>query len=189
MAIVALLGISMQMPGDGYHILVPGVGFDSVQVRKTTREDIIRLYGSNFKADTFYTKEPVEHRIIDHDTGAYIKVDTIKTLYSIRMNYVGQGMQFYFFPNQSTIFNIAVVPPFKGKTKLGIRLNKSTFNDVLKAYGKVDWLEAGDNTFLDYNGIIFKTKIDTTIKMDAANLKRKVTEICIDTVNNTDMKE
>lgn len=120
-------------------VVKEGVGFDGIVVGKSTRADIIKKYGKNFK-----TK----------DYGKY----------STQMIYPG-GMSFYYCQSdkRQQIFDIELRAPFKAKTSKGIVLSQSTLADVYKIYGKSkDGLEYRGVSFFyaKYRGKNVVTVID-----------------------------
>jgi hypothetical protein len=157
---------------DDYHILIPGVGYDNFQLGKTTLKDIENLNGKDYILDTFYRKS--------------IKDTTNKTqgeIYSIGACYDSLGVRYFFFPGDSVIFSIIMRPPFKCKTKEGIKLNESTFNDIIKCYGDTVWGFAKGRMTKSYEGIWFTQSTNCTYESSdlekEACLSNKVVEISI----------
>ena len=89
-----------------------GVGVDGIRVGRSTRSDVIRKYGRNF-------------RTLKHGS------------YSYQLKYKN-GMSFYYCQNdkQQEIFVIELRAPARIKTAKGIILSKSSVGDVKKKYGK-----------------------------------------------------
>ncbi|MCB1025023.1 MAG: hypothetical protein KDB79_11560 [Acidobacteria bacterium] len=96
----------------GLKIVKEGVGFDGLRVGRSTRSDIIRKYGRDFR---------------------FLK----NGKYSYQMKYKN-GLSFYYCQSDKVqqIFDIEIRAPFKAKTSKGITLSKSTVSDVRRIYGK-----------------------------------------------------
>jgi len=180
----------------GFTMLIPGIGFDDVKVGQTTREEIIKKYGEGFKIDTFYSVDsPTQY-------GRTIIVKGVhsKRIYSIRLSYDILGLSFYFRPHDDFIFEIDAQYPCQAKTKEGIILNKSSFSDVNKIYGVLDWsfMEEGKSLYdmaLDYDslGIEFSQAFNGDLPVSDDKLKpylhNKITVIKIVPVELDDSGE
>jgi hypothetical protein len=114
MMILLLAGFTLtaEAQKSSYKIARAGVGFDGLKIGKSTRSDVIRKYGKNFKT-------------VKHGT------------YSTQMKY-RNGMSFYYCQKdkRQQIFDIELRSPAKVKTAKGIVLNKSLVSDARKKYGK-----------------------------------------------------
>jgi hypothetical protein len=164
------------------HIVIPGKGFDKVEIERTTLGDLIEYFGNNFSVDTFYVHPIFTSSCLDPDT-------TIsKDIYSIKIAYDSLGTAFFFKPNKPSIFSILIYSPFKGKTDHGIKLNTSTFKDVETKYGATSWSFSGDNIMKEYNGITFLNKGFDGMMMSESELIKcldfKVTEISINKIKD-----
>lgn len=159
---------------DEYHILIPGVGYDNFQLGKTTLEDIVNENGKDFRLDTFYRKTDRNSPDNTKDKGE---------IYSFGACYDNLGVRYFFYPNDSVIFSIILRPPFKGKTKEGIKLNESTFKDIVACYGDTLWAFSKGRMTKDYSGIWFTQKSNCTYESSdqekEACLLNKVVEISI----------
>lgn len=104
-----------------------GVGIEGVVVGRSTKEDIEKKFGKNYKW--------IENK-----------------KYSYQMTYADKGLSFYICQSDTKkqIFVIEIKQPYKGKTKRGITLGQSTLEDVYKLYGKN---KTKDD--LEYRGIGF----------------------------------
>lgn len=130
---------------DKIHILKAGIGFDSIRIGITTREDLVKYYGKWTKADTFYV-----YPITCSDS-------LQRVIYSFGFSYSNLGLTFYFRPYKNHLSSIWVYSPFKAKTKEGIVLNESTFDSVLKIYGDQGWEFIGEEKILrEYDGMKFE---------------------------------
>lgn len=172
-----------------FHILTPGIGYDSVKIGETTLKDIVNIYGKDFKTDTFYTT-------IYSDETELIPMAT--EIYSIEISYDSIGVGFYFHPKQEAISSISVYAPFKAKTKEGIILNQSTFNDIVNIYGEQEWIfsvsekneknNVAEKMKKEYNGITFSQEFGKTLPVSKRKLlpylNNKVTSISISQKNN-----
>ena len=89
-----------------------GVGVEGIRVGKSTRSDVIRRFGKNFK-------------IIKNGS------------YSTQLKYKN-GLSFYFCQSdkKQQIFDIEMRAPYRAKTSKGIELSKSTISDIRRIYGK-----------------------------------------------------
>ncbi len=111
--LVVILAISFTaLAQQGYKTATAGVGVEGIRVGKSTRSDVIRKFGKNFK--------------------------TIRNgNYSYQMKYKN-GISFYYCQSDRVqqIFDIEMRAPYRVKTKKGIVLSRSTVRDVKKKYGK-----------------------------------------------------
>jgi hypothetical protein len=139
-----LLSCDEKKANDDYHILIPGVGYDNFKLGETTLNDIVKENGNNYRLDTFYRKS-------SRDT---INIKQ-KEIYSFGACYDSIGARFFFYPGDSVVFSIILRPPFKCKTKEGIMLNESTFEDIVKCYGETQWGFAKGSMTKSYDGIWF----------------------------------
>src|SRR5688572_14850085 len=133
------------------YTLVPGIGFNDFKIGKTTFEDIINKIGSNYHIDTFYVESTftlVDDSLDNNDKNSDI--------YSIGIFYDSLGISFYKYINKKTIFSIYLVSPASAITDKGIKLNTSTFNDLITIYGQTDWSYTKNKIFKEYNGIRFE---------------------------------
>lgn len=114
MLILLLAGFTLtaEAQKSSYKIAKAGVGIDGLKIGKSTRADVIRKYGRNFKT-------------IKHGS------------YSAQMKY-RNGMSFYYCQKdrRQQVFDIELRSPAKVKTAKGIVLNKSLVSDLRKKYGK-----------------------------------------------------
>lgn len=109
--LICLTGIGQMGQSSRAGYITEGVGVESIVVGKSTKEDILKKYGSDFK-------------IVKHNE------------YSLEIVYEKIGLSFYYCqqdPN-AEIFVIEVEPPYRGRTSKGIVMGKSTREDVVKAY-------------------------------------------------------
>jgi hypothetical protein len=83
---IFLLGSCKNGGKDKEYILIPGVGFNSISLGKSTSDDIIKHLGTDFSIDTFYWRPPFKKEIL-----------------SIGINYVDLGITFYFAPNEKYV--------------------------------------------------------------------------------------
>ncbi|MGI8670841.1 MAG: hypothetical protein ACR2J3_13505 [Aridibacter sp.] len=104
--------ISAVQAQKSYKTVKAGVGIDGLRVGKSTRADVIRKYGRNFKTEK-YGK------------------------YSVQMVY-SNGLSFYYCQKdrRQEIFVIEMRSPARVKTVKGIILSKSNIGEVRKKYGK-----------------------------------------------------
>lgn len=111
-----LVGLSwitaVEAQKSSYKIATAGVGFDGIRIGKSTRADVIKKFGKNYKT--------VKH-------GSY----------STQLKYTN-GMSFYYCQKdkKQQIFDIELRSPAKVKTAKGIILGKSTVSEAKKKYGK-----------------------------------------------------
>lgn len=96
----------------GLKVVKEGVGFDGITVGRSTRADVIKKYGKNYKTKNFGK-------------------------YSTQLIYPG-GISFYYCQSdkRQQIFDIELRAPFKAKTSKGIVLSQSTLQDIYRIYGK-----------------------------------------------------
>ncbi len=108
----SVLVAAQKSPNSAYKVAKAGVGFDGLRIGKSTRSDVIRKYGRNFRTNR-------------HGR------------YSVQMIYPG-GMSFYYCrkDRQQEVFDIELRAPARVKTANGIVLSKSTIAEVKKIYGK-----------------------------------------------------
>lgn len=156
--------LSLSFLDETLQVLIPGVGIENyVTIDASTKTEIKTKFGSDFKE--------VEHYTTQIGTGN-------KTLYSTELQYKHQGVSFYFRPGSDTVFALRARSPYKCKTGKGIVLGTSTMQDVQDAYGKTEWIFAGDLMFLEYPGIAFyvpfKGKFPVSETVQQAALKKKV---------------
>lgn len=154
---------------DTQDLLIPGVGIENyVTVNATTKNAILVKYGKGGTEQKHYSTQA--------GTGT-------KTLFSTELVYKQQGISFYFHPSSDTVFCIKARVPYKAKTEKGIVLGVSTMQDVVNAYGKTDWVFAGDEMLLEYPGIDFrvpfKGEFPVPQKVQDEALSKKVAVISI----------
>lgn len=130
------------------YTVTPGKGFDGFVIGETTFEDIITRLGTHYKTDTFYVT-PIGTALSDTLT------HTTK-IYSYSLIYDSLGISFFKRHKQKTIFTIHFQSPASVVTDQGIRLNVSTFSDVIDTYGPTAWSFTYSNTFKEYKGIRFE---------------------------------
>lgn len=128
---------------ESYKIAREGVGIEGIIVGKSTKQDVIKKFGKDYKW--------IVHR-----------------KYSYQMAYPN-GLSFYICQSdkKQQIFDIEINLPYKAKTSRGVILNKSTVEDVYKIYGKPSGSASSES--LEYKGVNFsytkrgKDKVITTI--------------------------
>ena len=96
----------------GYKIAREGVGVEGIAVGKSTRRDVEKKFGKNYKWEK-------------------------NGKYSFQMTY-NNGLSFYLCQTdkKQEIFDIEIRPPYKVQTSKGIILRESTLEDINKIYGK-----------------------------------------------------
>lgn len=138
--------VSCNETNKDFHLITPEKGFDNVIIDKTSLNDIIQLYGKDYKADTFYNSPTRE-------------------IYSIKYTYNKLGLSFFFKPYKKTVFAIDCKLPFKVRTENSIYLDSRTFKDVEKVYGEKNWSIAGNTLSKRYNGIEFEIEYEGVIPL------------------------
>jgi len=125
-----------------FTLVIPGQGFNNIQIEKTTFPEIKKIYGDE------YTK-------ITHGT------------YSVEITYEKLGLAFFYCQSDKTetIFTIVISEPFLAKTDKGIYLNYSSMTDVIKLYGKANWTTSNGSKIWsnDYEGISFHVEKDSKL--------------------------
>jgi hypothetical protein len=116
----------------GYKLIVPGIGFDSVEVGKTSFENIVSKFGKTYEK-------------INHNK------------YSTEIFYKDLGLSFYFYYKKKLgkVFCIHLSAPFKGVTSKGIVVNESEMRDVIKFYGPPHYFSTDTNSWNEYDGVKF----------------------------------
>jgi hypothetical protein len=111
-------------------VVKEGSGFDGIVVGRSTRADVIKKFGKNYKTKNFGK-------------------------YSTQLIYPG-GMSFYYCQSdkRQQIFDIELRAPFKAKTGKGITLSQSTLQDIYRIYGKKP-LQSNGLPDLEYRGVSF----------------------------------
>lgn len=117
---------------DGY--VVAGERFDGITIGTSTADDVISLYGKDYK-------------LIDHKG------------YSFEMIYKDLGLGFYYCQGdpKKQIFVVEIEPPSRAVTDKGIILGLSTIGDVFNLYGKTSRSSQG----YQYPGINFDFEVET----------------------------
>ncbi len=112
--------------------ITAGKNVGNIVLGKSTKADIIREYGSNFKR-------------IDHKK------------YSTQLIYKHLGLSVYWYQKDTSkkIFSIHIEPPFKAVTKKGITLGKSRLKDVFRTYGSRKATNTNSHQYYTYPGITF----------------------------------
>lgn len=112
--------------------ITAGKSVGNIVLGKSTKADIIREYGSNFKQ-------------IDHKK------------YSSQLIYKHLGLSVYWYQKDTSkkVFSIHIEPPFKAVTKKGITLGKSRLKDVFRAYGSRKATYTKSHQYYTYPGITF----------------------------------
>ncbi len=113
-----------------------GESLDSINIGKSTMDDVIAFYGADYK-------------IITHGK------------YSYEMVYKKLGLSFYSCQNDPNkeIFTIDIQAPFKATTAKGIVLGESTFEDIFRAYGK--WEKNSMGFEYEKEGLYFNYEEET----------------------------
>jgi hypothetical protein len=144
---------------NGYKLIIPGKGFDSFEIGKTSFEEVVNKLGNNFE-----------------------RIDHIK--YSSEIYYKELGVSFFFYYKKNleksgNIFSINLKEPFKGVTSFGIELNNSIIKDVFKLHGEdFQYLRTDTQDWLEYKGIKFYFNRHENIG-NAKNSTRKIIEISV----------
>ena len=119
-------------------VVKEGVGFGGLVVGRSTRADVVKKYGKDYKW--------IAHK-----------------KYSYQMAYPKLGLSFYICQSdkREQIFDIEIRAPFEARTSKGIILGKSTLDDIYKLYGK-------SKDGLEYRGVnffyaVFKGKKTVTV--------------------------
>ncbi len=112
-------------PAEKIKIVKEGVGFDGLTVGKSTRADVVKKYGKDYKW--------IAHK-----------------KYSYQMAYPKLGLSFYICQSdkKQQIFDIEIRAPFAARTSRGVVLGKSTVDDIYKLYGR-------SKDGLEYRGVSF----------------------------------
>jgi hypothetical protein len=141
--ILAILVFSSFTPVKAQETALEGIGIDGIKVGRTTKKDVIRKFGKDYKSVT-------------HDD------------YSEQLIYEKSGISVYYCQSDEsqTIFAIQLRKPFNAVTSKGIVLEKSTVADVKRLYGKPAENE-GAALWLTYKGIDFRS---VDLKTDEAVL-------------------
>lgn len=160
------------------HIIYPGVGFDNIQIDKSTLKDVIKYYGNNYTVDTHYFKPWTKTSYSDTTNGPPVRD------YNVEIAYKHLGLSFYFEGESETVFSICFSALAKAITDKGIIVNKSTFQEVVDAYGDEDWSFSSGRVRKNYaSGIVFssfyKGILPTTLEKLRPYLCKKVSEISI----------
>ncbi len=164
---IALGLVSMTLIEETPTRIIPGIGIEGyVTVNATTLTSIKTKFGSD------YTE--IKH---------YLTLSGSKSLYSVEHFYKKQGIAFYYWANKDTVFAIHFFPAYKGKTDKNIVCGVSTMQDVVDAYGKVEWAFTDTEMSLDYDGIEFIVPFSGTFPVteavENAALTKKVAEISV----------
>ena len=131
---------------------MPGIGFGTFKIGKTTFGQVINNFGNNYSIDTFYVKSFSD--LFSEDT---ISLTTQKKdIYSYRLYYASLGVSFFKYKDSKKIFSIYFQNPALAITDLGIKLNVDNFNEVIKKYGQTNWSYTTHKIFKEYNGIRFE---------------------------------
>ena len=110
---------------ESYKIAREGVGIEGIAVGRSTKRDVEKKFGKNYKWET-------------------------NGKYSFQMTYKNKGLSFYICQTdkKQQVFDIEMRSPYKVKTSKGIILRESTLENVNKIYGKA-------KTGLRYRGVEF----------------------------------
>ncbi len=143
--------------GQDSFLVVPGQSFGNLEINKSSIQDIENIFGKDYKLKKkIYT---------EHFVGkGYLEV----TRYDL--TYKKKGLSFTLLKREDEakeVLNTVIISsPVKAYTSKGIVLGKSTFQDVVSAYGKADWSYSNENKRVSkiYDGIIFGSSIKEKIK-------------------------
>lgn len=120
-------------------LLVPGKGIENeVTVDRTTKQEIVALYGEKHETKEYYT-----------GTGESRK------LYSVKQSYKKKGLDFYYWPQNDTVFCVYTYAASKSVTDKGIAVGKSTMKEVKNLYGEAEWIYTTNTMMLEYDGVTF----------------------------------
>ena len=141
--------VSFAQSSEGF--ITEGVSIDDILIGKSTMDDVINIYGNDYK-------------FITHKK------------YSYEMNYKNLGISFYTCqadPNKE-IFSIHIQSPFKAITAKGIVLGESTLADILRTYG--EWNESSSGFEYEKEGVYFHYEEETIENEPEKNEKKSDSE-------------
>ncbi|MDQ3109842.1 MAG: hypothetical protein M3R17_08095 [Bacteroidota bacterium] len=142
--VVAFGILSVSFIEDGLKKLIPGKGIaGELVIGETTRAEIEKKYGSDFKELTYYTKKNQD-----------------SVLYSTALYFEKQGLKFYYQPASTGLSSALFYKNFPAVSDKGIRAGISTMKEVIAAYGESEWYTSGRTMFLEYDGIEFHIPFD-----------------------------
>ena len=112
LAILIICLVSASARAQKLNIIREGVGVEGITVGKSTKKDVEKRLGKNYKW-------------------------IANGKYSYQMIYPN-GLSFYFCQTEKNaqVFDIEIRSPYRAKTSRGITLRKSTLEDVYKIYGR-----------------------------------------------------
>ena len=116
------------------NIIAPGTGIKTIEIGKSTAQDVATTYGENYK--------------LEENNG-----------YSNQLTYADLGLSFYYCAKdqEKKIFLIELL---KGSTDKKITVGKSTLKDVLKIYGEPVEIGADFESFIfKYKGVQFYFRV------------------------------
>ncbi|MEN9999562.1 MAG: hypothetical protein RI922_2552 [Bacteroidota bacterium] len=123
-------------------IIVPGKGYASFELGKTSQVEIEQQLGKNYT-------------LIKHNS------------YSIELVYKDLGVSFYFYQGQPerNVFSMRFNSAFEGKTDKGIPTQGTTIEEIINVYGKPQWTSCNGcyEWTARYKGIGFIVDRDTTV--------------------------
>jgi hypothetical protein len=121
-------------------VVKEGIGFDSVQLMKTTMSDIIRIYGDGYKQ-------------IYHNG-------------NIEDYYENLGISFYYwkYDKKQKIEFISFDKNFHGKTSKGFEIHSMTLSDLILRYGNPVWRFERDSNEITASYDKIGTDIDIKVK-------------------------
>jgi len=121
-------------------VVKEGIGFDSVQLMKTTMYDIIRIYGDDYKQ-------------IYHNG-------------NIEDYYENLGISFYYwkYDKKQKIEFLSFDKNFHGKTSKGFEIRSMTLNDMIARYGNPVWRIEVDSNEITASYDKLGTDIDIKMK-------------------------
>jgi len=137
LASIRILARKDSLINAGYKLIIPGKGFDTIAVGKTTSQEVIQILGSDFE-----------------------RIDQDKDVTQISYKQLGVSFYFYYHKNLNKLgqpFWIVFKRPFKGVTSNGIDLNSSTVADVIRMHGDDNKSNEPENDIgrIEYAGITF----------------------------------
>ena len=121
-------------------VVKEGIGFDSVQLMKTTMSDIIRIYGDGYKKTNHYG--------------------------TFQNYYENLGISFYYwkYDKKQKIEFISFDRNFRGKTSKGFEIHSMTLSDLISRYGNPVWRIEVDSNEITASYDKLGTDIDIKMK-------------------------
>src|SRR5262245_31957951 len=153
--------------------IIEGVGVGSIQLDRSTLEDVIATYGDRFQREELFAQNTWNEEL------------PANVLVGVTMASQELGATFSCNALTKLIDSIRLYPPFNGVTTRGVILGVTTMREAIAIYGPPHWSAAkGDPTWcVSYTGISLYVKRDLSVPQfpldESRHLGKPISQIIV----------